>query len=878
MTISLRGKIAFRVLQEILHPVAGALAALLLISGCGGGSSTSPPPEFTVSGTILTQATLMIDSDVNDPSAAYAANDNFNLAQSLPNPATVGGYVNVSGSGAPGRSWLTGDRSDFFLVPLAAGQTIRLFTADAAAANLDLFLYDPSQNIAAASENLSGSETITISTDGNYFIEVRAVSGASNYSLTAGQTSSSRDKVVLRIRDEFVPDEVVIKFKDDDRSQDGALTAASRAASLGMNAAAGAAGREMLFSFAGEPGKKRVFNALGIKTQPPASAESDSETLRKQDTLRIIQALRKRPDILYAEPNYVWRPFITPDDTLYANQWNYPLLNLPQTWDLTTGSNSVIVGVVDTGVLLNHPDLIGNLDDVLAPGYDFISDPAIALDGDGIDPNPDDPGDQNPGGSSFHGTHVAGTIAAESNNAAGVAGVTWNTLIMPLRVLGSGGGTVYDVLQAVRYAAGLPNDAGITPPTSAHIVNLSLGGSAYSQLAQDVFRQARNAGVMIVAAAGNESSGTSSYPAGYDGVVSVSAVDINRNLSWYSNFGSTIDVAAPGGDMGADINFDGFPDGVLSTCGDDFSGVVQFGYCFMQGTSMAAAHIAGVIALMKAVDASLTPDELDTLLAGGTITEDLGTPGWDDQFGHGFIDALRAAGEAERLAGGAGLPAILVAEPASINFGINRQPVNLILRNGGGIATTLNVTAVTPTRNWLIITPVNAGADGLGTYEAAIDDNGLDIGVYSAKINITSDANSAAVSVTMQVGVLPVQGGNAGFHYVSLLDADTMAIIDQQGVSYNGTGYAYRFTNVPPGVYKIFAGTDSDNDNVIGDAGEAFGAYKTVDQPVRIEISTDSDGLDFTTGFDITVPAQQTGEIPLNRLLLKHLNPKIPAQ
>jgi serine protease len=431
------------------------------------------------------------------------------------------------------------------------------------------------------------------------------------------------------------------------------------------------------------------------------------------------------------------------------------------------------------------------------------------------------------------------------------------------------------VLQAVRYAAGLPNDAGSTPLAKAHIINLSLGGSGFSQLAQDVFNQARDAGVIIIAAAGNESSGTPGYPAGYDGVVSVSAVDINKNLSWYSNFGATIDVAAPGGDTAADINADGFPDGVLSTCGDDRTGAIQFGYCFMQGTSMAAPHMAGVVALMKAIYGNLTPADLDTLLASGTITEDIGTAGRDDQFGHGMIDALKAAGEAEGLFSGGGLPAVLVAEPASINFGISRQAVDLILRNAGGGLTNLNVTGLTPSETWLTITPTaNVGADGLGTYAVTIDDSGLGDGVYSAKIDIATDANDGVVSVTMQVGIPPVQGGDAGFHYVLLLDAETLTPVAQDEVAYNGSGYSYSFTGVSAGSYKIYAGTDSDNDIRIGDAGEAFGAYQTIDQPIAIELSENTNGLDFTTGFNVTVPAQKATGNLINRLLPKRLNSK----
>lgn len=162
---------------------------------------------------------------------------------------------------------------------------------------------------------------------------------------------------------------------------------------------------------------------------------------------------------------------------------------------------------------------------------------------------------------------------------------------MPVRVLGIGGGTSYDVLQGVRYAAGLSNDSGTVPSTAAHIINLSLGGAGFSSVAQDTYTEARNAGVIIIASAGNSDTSTPNYPAAYAGVVSVSAVDKSKEKAWYSNFGATIDVAAPGGDTSTVK-----ADGVYSTLADDTTGTRQADYVYYQGTSMAAPHMAGVVA------------------------------------------------------------------------------------------------------------------------------------------------------------------------------------------------------------------------------------------------------------------------------------------
>ena len=198
--------------------------------------------------------------------------------------------------------------------------------------------------------------------------------------------------------------------------------------------------------------------------------------------------MRGRSDVASAELNTILQPARVPSDPLYTLQWHYPMIRLPQAWDSTIGSPSVVIAVVDTGVVLTHPDLQGQL----VAGYDFISSASRARDGDGIDPDPSDPGDLalGTGASSFHGTHVAGTIGAASDRPTGeigVAGVAWGARVMPIRVLGLQGGTNYDVLQGVRYAAGLPNDSGTVPAQPADVINLSLSGGGFSQVAQDLF-------------------------------------------------------------------------------------------------------------------------------------------------------------------------------------------------------------------------------------------------------------------------------------------------------------------------------------------------------------------------------------------------------
>ncbi|UCD27335.1 MAG: S8 family serine peptidase, partial [Planctomycetota bacterium] len=771
-----------------------------------------------------------------------------------------------------------GETSDYFQVILADGQAINLFIADHPGSDLDLYLYDAGKTQVGSSLGTDSTESLTVSTgSGTYFIEVTAFSGASNYNLTIGQSGASVGIRSLRLEDEFVPGEVIVRFKDDHKLTKGVPNAAGLAASVGLQVRAGAPDREMLLAFDDEIDRQQAFQALNIDSavvKRHSYQTAAAVIQRKMDTLYIVKALRQRADVVSANLNYIRRATVVPNDDQYDRQWHYPLINLPQAWDIETGDDTVIVAVIDTGVLLSHPDLAGRL---TSNGYDFIKSTLISVDGDGIDPDPDDPGDQSPGGSSFHGTHVAGTIAATTDNNTGVAGVTWSTLIMPLRALGRGGGTSYDVIQCVKYASGLDNDSSIILPPGdyADIINLSLGGGGFSDDERKAFNDARNQGVIVIAAAGNEASSSPSYPAAYDNVVSVSAVNFNKELAWYSNFGATIDVAAPGGDTGTDLNADGFPDGVLSTCGDDTSGSILFTYCFFQGTSMASPHMAGVVALMKAANPALTPADLDTLLIGELITEDLGDPGRDDQFGYGLIDAFKAIGEAS-----GSIPAILVPNPSSINFGTSATTRILDLTNGSS-SDTIQITDATASESWVTVTPAAALPNDLNPSDIAsfivdVHRTGLADGVYDAEITITSDAfnNPLTVSVSMQVGT-PFLGGNAGFHYVLLSDPDTLQTLYQVEVGYNqATGvYAYTFTGVRLGTYQIFAGTDSDNDFWLGDDGEAFGAYQTVDQPTSITVSGNLSGLDFATGFDFNLPPNRLSpDSPASGPLLQRLD------
>ena len=332
---------------------------------------------------------------------------------------------------------------------------------------------------------------------------------------------------------------------------------------------------------------------------------------------RLAELLQLDGAVQYADPVKRAIAFAAPNDPYFPQQWSLsdPLsgVNAETAWTEQPDSSSVVVAVIDTGIL-PHPDLEGR---VLA-GYDFITDPARARDGDGRDPNPRDEGDWHSDGecgaaadSLFHGLLVAGQIAANTNNGIGISGLTTGAKILPVRVLGKCGGTFEDVLEGMLWASGVPM-AGIPPNTNpAKVINLSLGGfGACDQSIQEAIDDALAQGAVVVAAAGNSSANAADFtPANCSGVIAVAAHAKNATLASYSNFGPRVDVSAPGGDLPAD--------GLIISTSNDGTTVPQNpDYAAVAGTSFAAPLVSGTVALMLARNPMLTPGRVLDIVTG----------------------------------------------------------------------------------------------------------------------------------------------------------------------------------------------------------------------------------------------------------------------
>ncbi len=530
--------------------------------------------------------------------------------------------------------------------------------------------------------------------------------------------------------------------------------------------------------------------------------------LDEAGTLATVAALMARSDVAYAEPNYILKPFLTPNDPRYPEQWHYGAIRLPEAWDLETGRDSVRVAVIDSGIFSAHTDLSGRL----LSGYDFVSDASIAGDGDGRDPDPEDTGSN----SDFHGTHVAGTVGAATNNNTGVAGVAWGVGLVPVRALSSEGGTLADVADALRWAAGLSVAGVPANPNPADIINLSLGGAvscAPASTMQQAINDVLAAGKMIVVAAGNSNTEASTFtPAGCSGVITVGATDRSGNRAYYSNYGPRIDLMAPGGDTRSNA-----ANGVLSTVGNG-----QYG--FMQGTSMAAPHVAGVLALMKSRKPSLTPAEALTILketARPLSASQCNRPTSSD-CGAGLMDAKAAL---DRLAAPA--PALsLSAAPASLSLrpgesstvfiGVSRVnfsgPVSLSL-SGSPSGVTGSFSPNPTSANSTLSLSVGSGVSP-GSYTLVVGGSG---GGASAEVRLTLNVTQAPPPPTATLkGTLLTLYGVSGH---TIRCAEEIAIEEDVLTS------PFRFAGLPADRQYQLQGWKDVNSNGQADPGDLFAWY-----------------------------------------------------
>jgi len=833
----------------------GLIICSLLLSGCGGGSSGDSDGEAApdLSGVIDIESGTRVDSDTADDLRVdlAVANNTAVSAQTLPAEATAGGYLSVQGGLYNNLFRYFEDDVDVYAVDLSPGDRIALQVFRAPAGFLPSTASPPARSLRilqqqggsfvevaaqSASEDLRPLVEVFDDTfePGSYLVEVSATDGIPfRYVLSlAGEATASVMNTSYAVPP-FMIDEAVVRF---DAVPDPQARAASMAAQR----------REL--------GNGAWLMRRNVTRQFATMTASQMQDAR-QETIEWLRDLRQQPGVDLAEPNYLYSSQqVAPDnDPLFSRQWNLPLITTPLAWQTAPkAGEGVGIAVMDTGVFRSpptsggdwHPDLQANIR--LIPGQimDYVSgdgdiDDDIDESEGGRDQNPADPGDGTAQSSNFHGTHVAG-IAAAADNSLGIVGVAPEANLYPVRVLGRGGeGSSADLIAALNWAAGRDE---------IQVINLSLGGLGPSVALKQSIDAAWDGGngKLVVAAAGNQGTDEPTYPAAYANVIGVGAVDGGRARAPYSNLGQSVDVVAPGGDASRDANQDGAPDVVISAWGRDDSGAFEPGYAGLQGTSMAAPHVAGIYALMKAEVPNLTPGDFRGFLRSGALTDDVG-PAFE--YGAGLINALAAMDAA--LEGN--FPVTLGASPTAVQFNsalLSEELVFSTYPEGENIT----ITSVEPGAQWLEVGELVGESPGALTVTANI--LGLESGRRYATELVVSyqpDSGSAAtltIPVSLRLGSSEDER-DAGRHYVLLISADDdREPVEQLVVSASNGRYRFAFDEVEAGEYFLVAGTDLDNNGLICENGESCAEYPVNGLPEKIVIGEEPlGGVRLSTSF-----------------------------
>jgi serine protease len=852
-----------------------------------------------------------VDSDTNDPNqTGFAANDGPGTAQPLTSPITVVGSVNLVRQGpGSGRNFTVGDEYDWFQLPLKAGQVVELFVGlpSGARNDADLCVVSTNAQTIGCSAGTTQRECVRAVADGNYYVVVAEFSSASVYNMRISAPGAGVPcDTVVSPTSAMVPGQLLASHRRVQEAMAASAQHQQRAQVLALAQAAGATvqaavpgGLEVdviqLAPGTGaspnvSPNARAALAALGPPHAAAAQASrkqalaaeraqgaAGAETAAFADVaeavafFRYAKALQASGAYAAVEPNWLMQTLAAPvgafppsDDRYSSQRWHYEQIGLPAAMDSLRAMSPQptvrpIVAVLDDGVMLDHPDLAPQL---TGPGRSFASTTTTgdgdAANGDTLARSSDD---------SFHGSHVAGTAVAATFDSGGSsfgAGVAPMAQLMAVRVFRADGrATSLDVAEGIRYAARLSNRSGQLPARRADVINMSLGSSTYlpcPTVYQDAINAARAAGVVVVVAAGNSGRNDInqparvSAPANCNGAIAVAATDALRRLTFYSNTGNELSIAAPGGDTSQRSNGSGSPDGVFSAWGA-FQGATRVSsFRGIQGTSMASPHVAGVIALLRWVNPALTVGQIDNLLASGQLSDDLGTTGRDTSFGFGLVNARKAVDAARATLSGAPPPpanAPVVATPSTLDFGSTLTQLTLRLAASG--ATGERVVGVSDDSSAVSVTAANVDATtGLGDYTVRVDRTQVPTGAasYFPRISVQllpSRSFTVQLAFTTAVGSTPAGGGNVGPLYVLVFNPDTSVVRQARPVFANGR-YTWQLTGYTGSRAIVAAGSDLDNDGLICQLAEVCGGYPVLgtDDNMTIDITGNRNDLDFT--------------------------------
>lgn len=558
-------------------------------------------------------------------------------------------------------------------------------------------------------------------------------------------------------------------------------------------------------------------------------------------TLAVLSRLAGTPGVSWREPAYRVHslaaplpapPPVLPNDPQFqAQKWAFDEMHVRDAWNVTVGSTTTVLAIVDTGIRTDNVDLAGagtNYPmDGIDEGFDFVTDVTPpgsntgSADGDGLDADPFDEGTF--ADDDHHGSHCAGTIGTKGNNTVGLCGINWDCRLMAVRGLGvDGSGSTTDIAEGILYAAKLANSSGTLPDDAAAVINLSLGLSSNSSVIHNAIQSAIAQGCIVCCAAGNNGNGSAVlFPAAFPESIAVAACDIHEDIATYSNTGPQLDVTGPGGaNTFLDSNGDGWVDEIWSTIGSNQIAALA-------GTSMACSEVSGVCGLIKSIDPTITQDRMRSLLeatATDLNTSPGTTPGFDVFSGFGLVNVSAALPVLKLSAdevdlGKTGLHTLVQAQ----NVGgkgseiiIDPNSLNQTVLQGAGGWLTTTIAADKKT----ILLDADRGALANGDQQVQVDVS-TNAGSGSFLVDLTQDA---AITSPQDVGTVTIQ----------LFGSDGVTLVTSTTAN-AANGYAYHLPLVPLGKYFLRAGTDVNQNGVLGEPGELFGAYPRGALPEPLE-------------------------------------------
>jgi serine protease len=797
---------------------AGSYSFSLTCTGSGGSNAktvsvTATVPFYNISGKINSLPFSDLDGDVPNTSLPSIGNNLDPLeVQPLKNPSQVIGHVKYDAESDINDKW------DLYSIDLVGGQYASLETTEwdedePNKNDLDLYVLDSNGGIYNSSTGSETYEIVTLPASGTFYVAVQAYNGKSRYVLTIGSvyqgfklSNYSSEVAIEKNKIRIAPrnDDVVFKsLIENDRYNKLNIQRESFFNFKRSNLTSNPNNLYEVSEYDAELARaKRLFKeSIAGSFFKPTDEQIDDMLFRKY--ISLTASLQKD---FYVEPSFKFTTFsaFKPTD-YYKFQWDHHAINTQEAVNAVGNElNNNVVAVLDTGSPAKSSTAYA-LTNYVDGGYDFA----------GNDSDPTGPSNNN------HGAHVAGTIAA-NDNVNGLNGMA--VRVLPLRVLGEGQ-TDQGIIEALKFAAGEANASGTTYQSDAFpvaVANMSLGGCGTSEyFCNEITNLIARTGMPVVAASGNckcNGAYSQSYcpvvvvPASCEGVIRVAASDFENQRAFYSNHDSTVDITAPGGDDTVDKNADGNPDGVLSFSGDE---AVEF----WPGTSMAAPHVAGAIALMKVVNPSLTPTDIDNMIIEGKMTNDIDAVGKDIYTGYGLLDVVKSVDEASKFEAGSAVKDSVNVSPTQLKYAFTIKDLNItITKVGSGNLSITGVYADQP--DGILYTAPDTGLP-FGTYKFSIDRSFYTEGSYQNTFYFgLSDGTYPRVTATFAVGDERL-APNLGVAYALLLDDESGDVVQELTLDISSGSSAYEFTNIDSSKkYRLLVGSDIDSDNFICQWGE----------------------------------------------------------